>query len=114
MPNPAGERDFADGLPDYFAKTVSEDVHTGRSSSEMPKIPRYYKNQMNKRQEKAFPVIIHKGWITRSKYQEIIGGDLSPRTAIYDLKDLVKKGLLKKIGQGPATRYVPVVETFED
>ena len=33
-------------------------------------------------------------------------GDLPSRTAIYDLQDLVKKGVLRREGRGPATRYV--------
>jgi len=112
--DPIEEEEFETGFTNNFPKAVSEDVLTDRSSSELWKLPRHYKNQMNKRQEKAYPAIIHKGWITRSKYQEIIGSGLSSRTAIYDLQDLVKKGLLKKIGQGPATRYVPVIEMFKD
>jgi len=111
--NPAEEGEFTGNFPPYSAKTASEDVLTGRSFLEMPKLPQHYKNQMNERQEKAYPAIMQKGWITRSKYQEIIGGGLSPRTAIYDLQDLVKKGLLKKIGKGPATRYIPVFEMIE-
>jgi|GEM_PF-3533682 len=39
------------------------------------------------------------GWIWQ--------GAISSRTALYDLQDLVDKGLLRKLGQGPATRYVP-------
>jgi len=112
--NPAEEGEFTGNFPPYSAKTASEDFLTGRSFLEMPKLPQHYKNQMNERQEKAYPAIMQKGWITRSKYQEIIGGGLSPRTAIYDLQDLVKKGLLKKIGKGPATRYIPVFEMIED
>jgi Fic family protein len=46
------------------------------------------------------------GRITRSQYQAIIGGNLPTRTAIYDLQDLVSKGILKKTGRGPATHYV--------
>jgi len=111
---PAEEGEFSPSFANYFSKAVEKDVLTGRTFSEMSKIPLQHRNQMNERQEKAYPVIMHIGWITRSKYQEIIGGGLSPRTAIYDLQDLVKKGLLKKIGQGPATRYVPVIEMLED
>lgn len=114
MLNPAEEGEFAADFPNYSTKADSEEVLIDRSLSEIPKLPRYYRNQMNERQEKAYSAIMHKGWITRSEYQEIVGGGLSPRTAIYDLQDLVKKGLLKKIGQGPATRYVPVTEMLED
>ncbi len=61
---------------------------------------------LNNRQGKAYPVILEKGDINRSSYQELIGGNLPSRTAIYDLNDMVQKGLLKKVGRGPATRYV--------
>jgi DNA-binding NtrC family response regulator len=61
---------------------------------------------LNHRQRKAWPTILAQGRITRSQYQEIIGGNLPTRTAIYDLQDLVNKGVLKKTGKGPATHYV--------
>jgi DNA-binding NtrC family response regulator len=61
---------------------------------------------LNPRQHKAWAAIMAQGRITRSRYQEIIGGNLPPRTAIYDLQDLVNKGVLKKTGRGPATHYV--------
>lgn len=59
---------------------------------------------LNVRQIRAFPSILQKGKITRSEYQEIVG-NLPSRTAIYDLRDLVKRGVLKKKGRGPATCY---------
>jgi DNA-binding NtrC family response regulator len=62
--------------------------------------------ELNRRQQKAFPLILARGRITRSDYQEIVGDNLPVRTAIYDLQDLVKKGVLKKTGSGPATCYV--------
>ena len=61
---------------------------------------------LNPRQQKAYVVILARGRITRDDYQEIIVGDLPVRTAIYDLQDLVRKGVLKKTGSGPATAYV--------
>jgi DNA-binding NtrC family response regulator len=61
---------------------------------------------LNHRQRKAWAAILAQGRITRSRYQEIIGGNLPPRTAIYDLQDLVSKGVLKKTGSGPATHYI--------
>ncbi|PKN63232.1 MAG: Fis family transcriptional regulator [Deltaproteobacteria bacterium HGW-Deltaproteobacteria-15] len=62
---------------------------------------------MNERQRKAYPFIIEKGSISRVEYQWIIGSSVPSRTAIYDLQNLVKKGLLDKTGSGPSTRYVP-------
>ncbi len=61
---------------------------------------------LNHRQRKAWATILAQGRITRSQYQEIIGGNMPTRTAIYDLQDLVNKGALKKTGKGPATHYV--------
>lgn len=61
---------------------------------------------LNPRQRKAFPLINQKGSISRLEYEWVNGGSVPSRTAIYDLQDLVRKGLLQKIGSGPATRYV--------
>jgi DNA-binding NtrC family response regulator len=62
--------------------------------------------QMNSRQEKVFAFIRANKTITRNQYQIQVGGNISARTAIYDLQDLVKKGVLQKEGSGPATRYI--------
>ncbi len=69
----------------------------GRKNKQIPQ-------GLNTRQTKAFPLILQRGEITRSQYQEIIG-NLPSRTATYDLYDLVNRGLLEKTGRGPATRY---------
>jgi DNA-binding NtrC family response regulator len=63
-------------------------------------------NLLNPRQQKAMAMIMERGEISRSEYQELIGGNLPARTAVYDLQDLVRKGLLVKVGQGPATKYL--------
>ena len=63
--------------------------------------------KLNARQEKALPQILQRGGVTRSEYQDLVGGALPSRTALYDLKDLVEKGIMVRVGQGPATRYVP-------
>lgn len=60
---------------------------------------------LNPRQQKVLPRIRKSGSVSRSEYQEMVGGDLPSRTAVYDLNDLVQKGLLLKTGKGPATRY---------
>ena len=61
---------------------------------------------LNSRQQAAWPAILAAGEITRSRYQDVVGGDLPSRTAIHDLQDLVKRGLLIMAGRGPATRYL--------
>jgi len=63
--------------------------------------------KLNVRQEKALPQILQRGGVTRSEYQDLVGGALPSRTALYDLKDLVEKRIMVRVGQGPATRYVP-------
>ena len=60
---------------------------------------------LNPRQRKAWATIARQGGISRSEYQEAVGGAISIRTAQYDLLDLVNRGLLKKTGRGPASRY---------
>ncbi len=60
---------------------------------------------MNERQKAAWPAILKSGTITRKKYQELVGDNLPTRTAIYDLQDFVKRGMLVKTGKGPSTRY---------
>ncbi len=61
--------------------------------------------ELNQRQRKAWPVIIRNGVISRGDYQAAVGGAISVRTAQYDLHDFVSKGLLKKTGSGPSSRY---------
>jgi DNA-binding NtrC family response regulator len=61
---------------------------------------------LNARQRTAWAAIAAQGQITRGQYQALIGGNLPARTAIYDLQNLVTKGILKKTGRGPATHYV--------
>ena len=63
---------------------------------------------LNPRQRSAWPVIVREGGISRGAYQDAVGEAISVRTAQYDLRDLVAKGLLQKTGRGPASRYVVV------
>lgn len=60
---------------------------------------------LNHRQRRAWPLIQSQGRVTRLEYQEIFEGKLPPRTALYDLQDLVARGFLRKVGKGPATQY---------
>lgn len=61
---------------------------------------------LHERQKKAYTLIVQKGSISRLEYQWAVGGNIPSRTAIYDLKSMVKKGLIEKTGSGPSTRYV--------
>ena len=78
----------------------------GFSGSRWPVLPADAPPGLNARQRKAFAAIAAQGQVTRGQYQALIGGNLPARTAIYDLQDLVTKGILKKTGRGPATHYV--------
>ncbi|MEF2232256.1 MAG: sigma-54 dependent transcriptional regulator [Pseudodesulfovibrio sp.] len=60
---------------------------------------------LNERQKGAWAVIQRNGTVTRKEYQDMVGGQLPTRTAIYDLQDFVRRGLLVKRGKGPSTRY---------
>ena len=62
--------------------------------------------ELNHRQRQAWPVIVRNGVISRGDYQAAVGESISVRTAQYDLHDFVAKGLLKKTGSGPASRYI--------
>ena len=60
---------------------------------------------LSERQSAVWPDIRKRKNVTRKDYQELVGGNLPTRTAIYDLQDFVKRGLLHKRGRGPSTRY---------
>ena len=64
------------------------------------------RTELNPRQQKALGIIARNGGISRSEYQAAVGDSISVRTAQYDLHDLVAKGLLKKSGRGPSSRYL--------
>ena len=64
------------------------------------------RTELNPRQQKAWGIIARNGGISRSEYQTAVGDSISVRTAQYDLHDLVAKGLLKKSGRGPSSRYL--------
>lgn len=58
---------------------------------------------LNERQITVFPYIRQHQTITAQEYMRY--GDCSRSTAQNELSDLVKNGLLKKVGEGPATYY---------
>lgn len=59
----------------------------------------------NERQIKGFDYIEKNKTITSSKYAEI--NDIANRTARKDLSEMVNRGVIKKVGEGKNTRYVP-------
>jgi len=68
-------------------------------------------HRLNDRQTRILPFILNQGGITRSEYQGFWKDAISSRTALYDLQELVDKGLLRKFGRGPSTRYIPCAQT---
>ncbi|MFH1984245.1 MAG: sigma 54-interacting transcriptional regulator [Pseudomonadota bacterium] len=60
---------------------------------------------LNNRQRRAWPKILEHGGLRRQEYPPWCGESVSTRTAIYDLQDLVDKGLLRRTGSGRSVRY---------
>lgn len=105
-PQPAEENG---GKGDSVSRGMSEDFlreggkAAARTSGSAKRDPAIV--ELNERQRKALTVLFQRGHITRAEYQEVVGGGVAPRTALNDLQDMVAKGVLKKTGRGPATRY---------
>ena len=59
--------------------------------------------ELNERQNKALLYIKEKGTITNSEYQELTG--TSRETSKRDLAQMIKWGILHKIGEGKVTKY---------
>jgi len=60
---------------------------------------------LNPRQRLGLAYLSENGQMSRAQYQAIVGQNVPPRTAQYDLRDMVERGLLVVKGRGPATRY---------
>ncbi len=63
-------------------------------------------SRLNRRILQTWPQLTAKGSVSRQEYQRLAGGDISVRTALYDLQLLVSLGLLRREGRGPAQRYL--------
>ena len=57
------------------------------------------------RQKIALSLAKEYGQFSRSQFQEAVGASVSQRSAQYDLKVLVSKDILVRIGKGPSTLY---------
>jgi len=66
---------------------------------------RFSKHNLNSRQELLLSHLLRKGKITNRTYQEHCP-DVSPETLRRDLMDMVKKGILIKIGDKKSTYYI--------
>ncbi|MDY4671962.1 MAG: sigma 54-interacting transcriptional regulator [Desulfovibrio sp.] len=62
--------------------------------------------RLNARLARLLPQIVKLGSISRQEYQDMAGKDISMRTAQYDLQILVRLGLVRREGRGPAQRYI--------
>lgn len=62
---------------------------------------------LNERQVQALELVGKTGQISRARYEEVAGRDVSSRTAQTDLRELVEKGFLERVGSGRNVRYVP-------
>jgi len=100
---PAGPRNGGSPEPHATAKANGAQNPAQQISSA---IPEAVLATLNPRQIKAWPSIADNGGTNRALYESAVGEEISVRTAQYDLQDLVNKGLLKKTGKGPSSRYV--------
>lgn len=62
--------------------------------------------RLNARLARLLPQIVELGSISRQEYQDMSGKDISMRTAQYDLQILVRLGLVRREGRGPAQCYI--------
>ena len=62
--------------------------------------------RLNARLARLLPRLVELGSISRQEYQDMAGKDISMRTAQYDLQTLVRLGLVRREGRGPAQRYI--------
>jgi len=90
LPEPEFKEEMG-GFSVYFRK----DVYTEE----------YLRNlDLNERQIKAVMYVKEKGKITNREYREMFA--ITDRTALNDLKDLCKKGIMVRIGKtGRSTEY---------
>ena len=59
--------------------------------------------KLNERQKRAFKHLLDEGKITTKGYCEL--NNIVPDTANRDLKDMMEKGLVKRVGKGRSTHY---------
>ena len=74
-------------------------------NSRVPQKSEVVKPQTNQRQDKALEYLRHNGSITNREYKKVCF-DVSSETLRLDLADLVRKGLVQKLGDKKGTRYV--------
>lgn len=87
-------------------RNASFPVQAPESEAETPAFDPSVTNGLNERQLRALVFVRERGEITRPQYEAVAGQDVSSRTAQNDLRELVDRGILKRVGAGPGTRYV--------
>lgn len=98
----SGETSFFPADPE--SPTVAEKNSESETDAGMMEM------ELNRRQMLAWEYAGRNGSITSKELMDILDGSISKRTASYDIQDLVNRGLLMKVGRGPATRYVRTVQ----
>lgn len=87
--------------PPAFQPAPAESEEQGTAPAAEDAQPR-----LNARLARLLPQIVELGSISRQEYQDMAGKDISMRTAQYDLQILVRLGLVRREGRGPAQRYI--------
>ncbi len=100
----------------------AEDLHLGnqghesrgeQSTSDVVTVPQPQKTVRRRevltpRQQRGLEFLRIHGTMTRQQYEGLFEERIAPRTALYDLKELVRKGYAVLEGKGPAARYILV------
>jgi len=63
--------------------------------------------ELNERQREGLKIVLEKGKITNADYARVF--KISRNTATNDLTELIKKGLIKRVGRGRGSYYVPKI-----
>lgn len=107
VPYPAEQSGASPFLPPQWCKGPSPAVPVSAAP-----VPQAAENEnslsedFNERQLQAIVFIRQHGKITRAEYEMIAGKGVSSRTAQNDLRELVERGILSRVGAGPGTRYI--------
>lgn len=114
MLSPQAHRDAGEvtAYASRMPEAPMQDISPGRAHERAPGLPQDPRpgaaplpKSGNPRHDIALGLARAGGSFTRLDYQNALGADVSQRTAQYDLQALVKAGLLRKTGKGPATQY---------
>jgi len=88
-----------------FRVTLQSATRRAFAGDQLVDLSRFLRFDINKRQEQALTHLSIKGRITNRVFQELCP-DVSHETLRRDLVDMVKKGILMKIGDKKSTYYI--------